>query len=322
MDYESWCALSDDELVGRDVGEVNLAAAFGLPGAEELEIPACRRQLDEWAARVGQATACWWPKFHASPAEYNDSAAHFRMMALATVLQLDLGVRYDPASMTGLYDARDPRRHFIHGPLLGEGGTCSSLSVLYLAVGRRLGYPLKLVPAREHLFLRWEARGERFNVECTMVGFEPRSDDYYRQWPFPISDEEVARGDYLRSMTPRQELACFLHQRGKCWLDSLQFGRALEAMYHAWRLDRRYQGDRAAATMSYRIVKNITLGRQSGDIEFPATFERLIERGSQPATEAWEHWALPIAKTELLRIFTAQSKAARAEGWDGLSVCL
>ena len=33
-----------------------------------------------------------------------------------------------------------------------------------MAVGRRLGYPLKLVTTKGHLFVRWEGAGERFNI--------------------------------------------------------------------------------------------------------------------------------------------------------------
>ena len=63
-------------------------------------------------------------------------------------------------------------RLFIHGIIDGPGGTCASMPVLYVAVGRRLGYPLKLVEARGHLLLRWDdPLGQRlgtpdvFNVE-------------------------------------------------------------------------------------------------------------------------------------------------------------
>jgi hypothetical protein len=46
---------------------------------------------------------------------------------------------------------------FLHGLTQGRGGTCLSMPVAYVAVGRRLGYPLKLVTAKGHLFARWES---------------------------------------------------------------------------------------------------------------------------------------------------------------------
>jgi hypothetical protein len=318
VDYEGWCAIPGVELARRDVAEINLAAASGLPGAEDLDISACVRRLDEGAERVRQATCGWWPMFVAAPGDYEGSAAQFRMMALVTVLQLHLGVRYDPASISGVYDARDARRHFIHGPLSGEGGTCSSLPVLYLAVGRRLGYPLALVQAKEHFFIRWEEPHERFNIECTMIGFEPRADDYYRTWPFPISDQELARGYYLTSMTPREELACFIQQRGKCWLDHLKLPRAVEAFQYAARLDGRYRGDLAVGLTVYRTLDRIMRGCASGGLELSEMIERAAPRACTPS----ERWALTHAKAELLRILKNQSEVARASGRNCVSVCL
>ncbi|HUY90806.1 MAG TPA: hypothetical protein VMV10_18875 [Pirellulales bacterium] len=154
MEYDSYCSLTEAELARRDIAEINLAAASGLRGAEGLDIAACLARLDEWAELVEASTERWWPKFVRSPEESGGSAAQFRIMAMITVLQRSLGVSYNPASMTGPYNATDSRTHFIHGPLTGFGGTCVSLPVLYLAIGRRLNYPLKLVEAKEHYFAR------------------------------------------------------------------------------------------------------------------------------------------------------------------------
>lgn len=63
--------------------------------------------------------------------------------------------------------------------LLGGRGTCSSLPPLYVAIGRRLGYPLKLVKSFAHLFARWDnGAGERFNIECTARQFVSHPDEY------------------------------------------------------------------------------------------------------------------------------------------------
>jgi len=60
-------------------------------------------------------------------------------------------------------DFKNSRDLFLHGMVGSDnGGTCVSMPVLYVAVGRRLGYPMRLVLAKAHVFARWDdaARGE------------------------------------------------------------------------------------------------------------------------------------------------------------------
>ena len=228
---------SDEKLTGRDIAEVNLASAAGLPGSERLDVSGYLRQLDEWARLVATRTELWLPTFYRSPSDFDNSLARCRMMALVTVLQRDLGVRYDPSCQEGPYCRLDPRTLFIHGLLDGHGGTCVTMPVLYVAIGRRLGYPLYLVQAREHFFVRWEEHGgERFNIEATTLGFTPRDDDHYRRWPKPVRDEDVRSGLFLRNLTPPEELAAFLRERGQCWLDHLRTAAALEAFAEVARM--------------------------------------------------------------------------------------
>ena len=95
-------------------------------------------------------------------------------------------------------------------------GTCASLPVLYVAIGRRLGYPLKLVECKEHLFVRWEDKKERFNIEGTNRGLNCYPDREYLEWPWPISKEELETGMYMTALTPGRELAVFLELRALC----------------------------------------------------------------------------------------------------------
>lgn len=105
-------------------------------------------------------------------------------------------------------------------------GTCSSIPVLYAALGRRLGYPLKLVTTKGHLFLRWESATERFNAEVTNQGLNRFEDHYYKRWPFEITDAEVQAEGYLESLSAAEELAVFLSIRGLCLMEA---GRTRDA---------------------------------------------------------------------------------------------
>lgn len=114
------------------------------------------------------------------------------------------------------------------------------MPVLYAAVGRRLGYPIKLVQGNGHLFCRWDdadgewakANGmpgaERFNIEGT-DGFSAYPDAFYEQFPAPIDENKVARGELLKSLTPAEELSVFLAARGHCLNDNKRFNYAIEA---------------------------------------------------------------------------------------------
>jgi len=90
------------------------------------------------------------------------------------------------------------------------------MPVLVVAVGRRLGYPLKLVRAKAHLFARWDSEGESFNIEATGRGWNPYPDSHYRQWPHPFTEAEEQANRILKPLAPAEALAEFLGIRALC----------------------------------------------------------------------------------------------------------
>jgi len=134
-------------------------------------------------------------------------------------------VKYNPQRIFDV-DFTNSKDLFIHGMIDdSNGGTCASMPVLYVAVGRRLGYPLFLSHTKGHLFVRWEDASERFNIEGTN-GFNSFPDEYYHTWPFPLTEAEKNGGYFLTSTTPSQEFATFLASRAHCLHD---IGRVDEA---------------------------------------------------------------------------------------------
>jgi hypothetical protein len=215
LDWRQLALLADEALGALDVAELNLACAAGLPGAERIDHGHCLRTLDRWAECVRQYTEHYLPKFRADPARYQGSEAYYRCLALVTVLQRDLGVRYNPAKVAedAPFDAADT---FVHGVIQGDGGTCATMPVVYAAVGRRLGYPLRLAQARRHLLARWDdPRGERLNVEGTNRGLNCPPDEFYRTGAYAVGPEAERACGFLTSQAPRAELAGFLAQRGR-----------------------------------------------------------------------------------------------------------
>jgi hypothetical protein len=114
------------------------------------------------------------------------------------------------------------------------------MPVVYVAVGRRLGYPLKLVAAAGmtagHLFARWEEKRERFNIEATAQGLNCFPDDYYRTGRYQLPPGEEEKGCLLRSMTPREELSGFVAGRGFHCLDAGNLRQAADAFAWAFAL--------------------------------------------------------------------------------------
>jgi hypothetical protein len=191
------------------------------------------RTLDQWAKQVEGETERLRPQFDRHPEEFNHSWAMFRALALVTVLQRDIGIRYNPGLIERDDFFTDARNLFLHGVIDTRQGTCSSLPPLYLAVGRRLGYPLKLVTTASHLFVRWDdAGGERFNIECTSLGMNSYPEEHYRTWPVKVTNEQVAAFRFLHSHSPREELAAFLGCRGHCSLFNEDYRGAAQA--YAW----------------------------------------------------------------------------------------
>jgi hypothetical protein len=233
-----------EALATKDIAAVNFACADGLPGAENLEVNQVLRTLDAMAARVRKETERHLYRFERNPAEFESSEGYFRMLMLVVVLAEDFQVHYAADKIAAVGETAiddgffaNSRTVFLHG-LTGpeHEGTCSSLPVLYIAVGRRLGYPLKLVTTKAHLFVRWEGAGEPFNIEATGHGVNRFDDDYYRHWPFEIShSEEVAEG-YLKSLTPAEEFAAFLSIRAMCLRQAGRLEEAAEAFAAAARI--------------------------------------------------------------------------------------
>jgi hypothetical protein len=158
---------------------------------------------------------------------------------MVTVLERDLGVRYNPAKRSDDVPL-ETADVFIHGAVLGDGGICGTLPLVNIAVGRRLGYPLKMVLAHSkkrgigHVFSRWDAPPcDRFNIESAGRGLSCEPDEYYLSGDFAMSKAEANACGLLKSLTPREELADFLGARALCWDDCGNRPKALEAMVFA-----------------------------------------------------------------------------------------
>lgn len=297
-------SLSDERLARLDVASLNLLCAEGLPGAEIVDRDLCLRTIDRMAERVRETTQHAYPAFQSTPQRWDGSSAIFRMHVMVSVLQREFGVRYNPAKIP-IDVPLDTDDHFVYGIIQGEGGTCGSLPVLYAAVGRRLGYPLKLVSAAcanrwMHLFVRWdEPGGERHNVETNNQGFDCPPDDHYRDDHYRTRVDWEESGSILKSKTPREELATFLAQRAGVWKQSGDRRRVIESF--AWA--RTF----APQNLFYRTHLNVALNEWHAELEarkpprFPDIYVHKWTR-RYPATlpKDLEYHILGLSCTEFL----------------------
>jgi len=237
--------ISSERQTLAPVAELNLLCAQGLEAGNGPDLAQCQSTISLWAKHVQSETERHRYRFTKNPAEFENSEGFFKMLMLAVVLAEDYNVHYDErrksapdsaAAADGFFS--EPKSVFLHG-LLGpeRQGTCSSLPVLFVAIGRELGYPLKLVTTKSHMFVRWEGAAERFNIEASgNHGLNRFPDEYYRHWPFEVTPAEEKAEGYLKSLTPSEEFAVFLSIRGMCLRDMGRLPEAVDAFAGAARL--------------------------------------------------------------------------------------
>jgi hypothetical protein len=239
--FKDLLALTPEQIERCDIGLMNLLCAEGLPGAENLDVQGCLKKLDGLAKYVQAETQRHAYRFNEHPEQFRDSLGYFRMMMLGTVLVQDLGVQYNPKlavpQMEGeiptLGDTANSQDVFIHG-LLGENrtGTCASMPVLVVAIGRRLGYPVNLAGAKYHLYVRYEElNGRHFNVEPTVSeGFLTPDDGEYRTGQFAATGEEIQDHSWLRPLSNGEIFSGFLRHRAICLGDAKRYEEAKQML--------------------------------------------------------------------------------------------
>ncbi len=216
--------LSDEEIEHLDLGVMNLLCAQTLPDAKELNVLHYKDLLDLWTEKVRERTEEKYFLFNKDPGRFYNSPGYFKMLVMATVLQEEFKVGYN-RELDGkrpLERDKDSRDLFIHGILDDKKtGTCASLPVIYVVIGQRLGYPVQLAITREHVYARWvksEIPGneECFNIEVTNQGMMSHSDEYYQNWPWKLTKDEIQSGQVNRTINKLESFALFLNLRANC----------------------------------------------------------------------------------------------------------
>ncbi|MGR9138679.1 transglutaminase family protein (plasmid) [Rhizobium leguminosarum] len=113
-----------------------------------------------------------------------------------------LAFSYDQADPLGT----NPVNRKLSRYLETRRGNCITMPMLMLFIGKRLGLNMTLAQAPLHLFIKYtDDDGKTWNLEATSGGGFTR-DIWYRQ-KLPMSDEAVANGVYLRSLSHDEAVA-------------------------------------------------------------------------------------------------------------------
>jgi regulator of sirC expression with transglutaminase-like and TPR domain len=204
-ELEKILSLPDAELEKVDIARINLLVAREV--FPDLNVDRYLAELDRLAREIRGVA----PSYRAFRENPNDPEV--KLSVLCTHLHKERGLRYtrhgdsnDPAGLN-----KDPLNLFLNGVLDRNMGTCVSMPVLYLALGERLGYPIKGVNAKDHFFCRWDDGKFVTNIEPTSDGGWSSDEDYIKD--FGITPRQVASGAYMRTLTKREVVGTFYFAR-------------------------------------------------------------------------------------------------------------
>ncbi|WP_158622235.1 transglutaminase family protein [Corallococcus sp. CA047B] len=179
-------ALPEDRL---DIGEAALRlGAFVDP---DTDGPEGRRRVELLAGQVRSLVG-------------GRTDPEYRIRAINQVIYKENRFAYDKDDLVGArLDASSLWRL-----LSTKRGNCVSLPVLWYAVAERLGYPVAMVEAPHHFFLRYEDGRFRSNIEATSGGGEASNEKIILDLEIP--QEAISSGAMMRSLSKKELLGALI----------------------------------------------------------------------------------------------------------------
>ncbi len=226
MTVSDLATLPEDELETIDPLVVNMIVAKELPELTDIDFGKYVRIVDGWAERISSGLAAAEANGATDPSyEVDPNIWRAGGMAIA-VAGRSIGIMY-----TRDVTLTDHADLFVPGMIETKEGTCSNMPMLHLAIGWRLGWPLKAVVTRDHMWCRWDDGvpgpddgGSYFNLEATAASNEgggwggfstPTDEQYIKDFQTPL--KAIESGSDMVSLTARQTLGVLLQQRAGYW---------------------------------------------------------------------------------------------------------
>jgi regulator of sirC expression with transglutaminase-like and TPR domain len=130
------------------------------------------------------------------------------------------------------YDFTDPMGDNLKNQEIGtylatKSGNCASMPLLFVILGQRLGLPVAIAMAPNHLFVKYtdSESGMTFNLEATS-GANTARDEWYRQ-QMPMTDLAISNGLYLRKLSNKETIAVMAYLLAKQLDDRREHEKAI-----------------------------------------------------------------------------------------------
>jgi regulator of sirC expression with transglutaminase-like and TPR domain len=172
-----------------------------------FDIEAYAGRIDELGERVGARIA--------------DLRPPHTIAALNHVLFEEAGLRGNSS------DYYDPRNSFLNDVLDRGLGIPITLSVVYMEVARRIGFPLAGVGLPGHFLVKHYGDGPETLIDCFNHGDIVTAQDCQRRLDEIYSGELALRAEFLRPISRRQILNRMLNNLKTVYLSTRNFRKAL-----------------------------------------------------------------------------------------------
>jgi tetratricopeptide (TPR) repeat protein len=141
---------------------------------------------------------------------------------------------FEEEGFRSVAEATEPDDLFLHKVLDNKRGYCLSLSVLYLALGERLGLPVYGVVVPGHFFVRYDDGRLRFNIETTSKGATATDQHYIDKFKVPVDNLDNI---YMANLNKVQTLGCFFNNLGNSYSEVGDIESATRALEKAVKIN-------------------------------------------------------------------------------------
>lgn len=226
------------ELVNQPEDSIDLAQAALIIAADEypdLDIAGYLKRLDEFAAQI-------------RPAIQQDESPRRKIERLNRYLFQELGFRGNQD------DYYDPRNSYLNDVIDRRVGLPITLSVIYMQVGKRLGFPLFGVGLPGHFVVKWHDREDEIFIDPFHAGEILGEDSLINLIEETFHTRVQLLPEWLQTVDARYILTRILNNLRNIFLRTENFERALGVVVKLLVLHPYAKEQlREAGVLSYRV---------------------------------------------------------------------